>query len=95
MNEDELERLQEDEDMRWISGDPRGRRFLVRLLDYAGVYRTSWTPSAQIHYNEGKRAVGLWHLNGITNASEENYIDMLKENMENIKLMDIVCDRRK
>lgn len=56
-----------------------GRRVLGELLDRAGLYRTSWDPSAKIHFNEGRRNFGLELLANIQDASEELYLVMERE----------------
>jgi hypothetical protein len=62
-----------------VLSTPEGRRVLGELLDRAGLYRTSWDPSARIHFNEGRRNFGLELLAQIQEASEELYLDMERE----------------
>ena len=54
------------EDLKWLASDARGRRLLARtVFNICGVMITvPWTPSAEIHFVAGKRAVGE-HLLGI------------------------------
>lgn len=56
-----------------------GRRVLAELLDRAGLYKTSWDPSAKIHFNEGRRNFGLDLLAQIQDASEPLYLEMERE----------------
>lgn len=56
-----------------------GRRVIGELLDRAGLYRTSWDPSAKIHFNEGRRNFGLELLATVQDASEELYLEMERE----------------
>lgn len=61
-SEDErLLREQEDEqDLRWLITDARGRRFLRRHLGSLGVFRSSYTGEAlSTAFREGERNAGL------------------------------------
>jgi len=62
-HEAERARLDLQEVLEMPSG--AGRRFLVRLLEYAGLYRQSYTRNADTYYYEGKRAVALWLLSQV------------------------------
>lgn len=75
-----LERQRETLDLQAILDKPGGRKFMWRLLQECGVYRTSFTGNSATFYNEGKRAVGLFVLNEIMEASPEAYLLMQKEN---------------
>lgn len=56
-----------------------GRRFIWRYLGECGVFRTSWEPSAKIHFNEGMRNIGLMLLADVNEADPDGYLKMLKE----------------
>lgn len=58
---------------------PEGRRVIGELLDRAGLYKTSWDPSARIHFNEGRRNFGLELLAEVQDASEDLYLEMERE----------------
>lgn len=70
------------EDWRALLALPAGRRVLWGLLEECGVFRTSWHPSALIHFNEGKRDVGLQILSHITAANDEALLQMMRENKQ-------------
>jgi hypothetical protein len=53
-------KLTEDADLRWLVGDPRGRRIARRLLERSGIWRPSFTGDAlNTAFREGERNVGL------------------------------------
>jgi hypothetical protein len=73
-------RRKELEDLRWLLGHPQGRRIVVRLLDEAGVYRSSFNHSGSVMaFNEGKRHVGLFLIAELTEASPDGFMKVLKE----------------
>lgn len=60
-------RKQEIADFRWIMDDPRGRRFMWRLMGQCKVFEPSFNPHGGVmNFNEGQRNVGLFLL-GETN----------------------------
>ena len=60
-------RKQEIADFRWIMNDPRGRRFMWRLMGHCKVFEPSFNPHGGVmNFNEGQRNVGLFLL-GETN----------------------------
>ena len=70
----------EEEDIRWLLASKQGRRFAWRILEIAGVYRTSFNNSGCITaFNEGKRNVGLMLLADILDIAPEQYLAMLKD----------------
>lgn len=72
-------RERELEDVRAILASPQGRRFMWRYLAICGVFRSSWTPSAEIHFNEGRRDIGLHLLADVNDADPEAYVRMMQE----------------
>lgn len=74
--------LQEAEDFKWIMSNKRGRRFVWRLLEQAGVYRTSFTGNSETFFNEGRRSYGLRVLAMIHEHTPEAYAQMLSEKRE-------------
>ena len=64
---------------------PLGREFIWGLLGECGLFRTSWHPSALIHFNEGRRDVGLKVMNEITTRCPDAYLLMQREAMERAK----------
>ena len=73
-------RRKELEDLRWLLGHPQGRRIVTRLLDEAGVYRSSFNHSGSVMaFNEGKRHIGLFLIAELIEASPDGFMKVLKE----------------
>lgn len=73
-------RRKELEDLRWLLGHPQGRRIAMRLLDEAGVYRSSFNHSGSVMaFSEGKRHIGLFLTAEFLEASPDGYMKVLKE----------------
>ena len=73
-------RLQRNEDVRWLMGDARGRRFIWNLLAKAGVFRSSMGLSAELTaFNEGRRDLGLAVLADLMRLCPEEYGRMQAE----------------
>jgi hypothetical protein len=67
-------------DLLWLMGSKRGRRIVWRLLEEAGVFRTSFnTNSLLMAFAEGTRNYGLRVLGLIHTHCPELYAPMLKE----------------
>lgn len=76
-------RAREVEDLKWLAGHPQGRRIAWRLLDLAGVYRTTFNTNAMtMAANEGKRSLGLFLLDELLLASHEVLTRMMQEHRE-------------
>ncbi len=73
---------QEAEDFKWIVSNKRGRRFIWRLLDQAGVFRSSFTGNSETFFREGQRNLGLRVLGLIHEHAPETYAQMLGEKRE-------------
>lgn len=60
-DEERLKRRKEleQDDVKKILGTPEGLRFFWRLLEIAGIYRTTFTGNSNSFFNEGRRSVGL------------------------------------
>jgi len=75
-----LERENEASDVKWLMNNKRGRRMVWRLLDRAGVFRSSFaTNSMTMAFSEGNRNYGLQLLGIIHAVCPELYPVMLKE----------------
>ena len=76
-----VDRLTEIGDFKWIVSNKRGRRFVWRLLELAGVFRLSFTPGDQslTGFNEGQRNFGLQVWAMIQEHAPESYALMLSE----------------
>ena len=73
-------RRKELEDLRWLLGHPQGRRLASRVLDEAGVFRSSFNHSGSLMaFNEGRRHIGLWLTAELMEASADGYLKILKE----------------
>lgn len=75
-----FDRAKEIEDFNYIMGDARGRRFMWRVLEMAGVYRSSFTGNSTTFFNEGMRNIGLMLIGEIHAIAPDAYAQMLKEN---------------
>lgn len=74
-------RLTELDDIKWLMGEKRGRRFMWRLLSRTGIYATSFsTNGMQMAYREGERSVGLDFLADVHLADPDLHNLMTKEN---------------
>ena len=74
---------QEVDDLKWLMSNKRGRRFVFRALERAGVWRISFDTNAlSMAFNEGMRNEGLKLLQQITTSCPDRYAEMLKESKE-------------
>lgn len=75
-------REQEVADFKWLMADPRGRRFMNRLLAYTGLFRASTTCDNYAFRSEGRRDVGLFLLTDINDHTLDEYVQMMQEQAE-------------
>lgn len=68
-----------DNDLRKKLSTPEGRRDEWELLEYCGVFRTSFTGTSTTYFNEGKRDVGLMRLKRIMEVKPEAFTQMQRE----------------
>jgi hypothetical protein len=67
-------------DFKWVVSNKRGRRYVYRLLELAGVFRASFTPDPYVTaFNEGRRSYGLQVLADLVEHAPESYALMLSE----------------
>lgn len=66
-------------DLRELVKSSAGRRVLWRLLEHCGVFRSIWSNSALIHFNEGKRDTGLFLMHEIAEADPNGLLTMMSE----------------
>lgn len=67
-------------DFKWLMTQKRARRYVWRLLEQAGVFRSSFTGDAQqTAFNEGQRNMGLRVLAMVHEHAPESYQLMLTE----------------
>jgi hypothetical protein len=75
-----LDRDSEESDIRWLMSSKRGRRIVWRLLDQAGVFRSSFNTNAMtMSFAEGNRNYGLRVLSQVHTLCPELYPTMTKE----------------
>lgn len=73
-------RRKELDDLRWLLGHPQGRRIALRLLEEAGVFRSSFNHSGSVMaFNEGKRNIGLFLTAELLEATPAGYMKVLSE----------------
>lgn len=70
----------ESEDLKWLMSSKRGRRFVWRRLERAGVFRLSFDATAmRMAFNEGRRNEGLELLVQVLGHCPERFVEMLVE----------------
>jgi hypothetical protein len=70
----------EIDDLKWLMSNKRGRRFVARLLERAGVWRLSFNTNAlAMAFSEGQRNEGLRLLAQVTAHCPDRYTELLKE----------------
>lgn len=75
-----LLRETEESDVQWLMSSKRGRRIVWRLLDLAGVFRSSFSPTAMVMaFQEGNRNYGNRILALVITYCPELYSQMMKE----------------
>lgn len=72
-------RDQELQDLRAMLQLAEGRRFIWTRLEKCNVFRSTWDASAKIHFNEGRRDVGLELMADIAAADENAFLLMMTE----------------
>lgn len=72
-------RLQEVNDLRTVMSTRAGRRFIWRLLETTGVYRSSYTGNADTYFREGARNVGLVLIRDIHEHCFDKYVEAMNE----------------
>lgn len=72
--------LLEVDDLKWLMSNKRGRRVVARLLERAGVWRSSFNTNALLmSFSEGQRNEGLRLLEMITTHCPDRFVELLKE----------------
>ena len=70
----------EFEDWTWLMSDARGRSILWRILEQAGVYRTTFAVEPTLTaFNEGKRSLGLQSLATAMEHAPQQFFIMSQE----------------
>ena len=78
--EQKLARDREVSDLRALMSTPAGRRFMWRLLEKTGLYKSSMTGNSQTFFLEGQRNIGLFLLAQVNDHCLDEYVLMLSEN---------------
>lgn len=68
-------------DIKKVLSTPSGRRFFWRLWTECGIFRTSFSDSNQMAFNEGKRIIGLWSYNLAANVDLDMVNRMQRESI--------------
>lgn len=78
---EQLAKENENEDIKWLMSDKRGRRMLWRLMDQSGVFRSTFNTNAlAMAFAEGNRFYGLRVMQLIHVLCPKLYPVMVKEN---------------
>ena len=75
----QLAREREINDLKCVMASANGRRFMWRLLEKAGIYKSSMTGNSQTFFLEGQRNIGLYLLAQINEHCLDEYVVMLSE----------------
>lgn len=78
--EQRLAREREVADLRVLMGTAAGRRFMWRLLEKTGLYKSSMTGNSQTFFLEGQRNIGLYLLAQVNEHCLDEYVLMMSEN---------------
>jgi hypothetical protein len=85
-NQDRLAQEVEDGDWKWLMASKRGRRIVWRLLEQAGVFRSSFNTNALLMaFAEGNRNFGNRTLAKIHTLCPELFPVMMKENTNGVR----------
>lgn len=81
--EDHERRLKEENDnndLRWVLSDKRGRRVVWKFLEFCGVFKTTFNNSGSVMCKlEGQRTVGLFILDMVTLADQSKLFLMMQD----------------
>lgn len=78
-NMSKRKRESELEDVKTLMSTEAGRRFAARLMEIAGLYRSSFTGNSTTFFNEGQRNVGIQIFTDIQLSCPESHSIMLDE----------------
>ncbi len=74
-------RDQQIEDIKWQMSTKQGRRVMWRLMEKAGIFRTSFTGNSETFFREGHRNLGLEFMADINAYCIHEYALMVEENV--------------
>lgn len=70
----------EEEDIKWLMSNKRGRRIVSRVVDSPGIWKSVFNTNAlQMAFNEGRQAEGKSLMQKLMTYCPELYIVMVKE----------------
>jgi hypothetical protein len=76
----EQTKKQNENDLTWLMESPNGRRFIRRLLNTTGYWRSGFNQTEQAtHFTEGMRHIGAVLYNEIDAICPTWMIELLKE----------------
>jgi hypothetical protein len=84
----EEKRREEREDLQWVMADPRGRRFINRVLAHTGLFSSavrgqpSVRPEERVLFNAARHDIALWLYGQCTEASYQYFQRMNQESFE-------------
>lgn len=74
----------EEDDIKWLASNKRGRRIVYRILERAGVWQSSFNTNAiQMAFNEGRRNEGLALMAKLMAYCPDAFALMTKEQQGN------------
>jgi hypothetical protein len=76
---EEEEREEELKDLQRVLSTDYGRRFIWRMINQCGMFRSSFTGNSQTFMMEGERNIALWLTAECGEADPENYMAMQQE----------------
>lgn len=77
-----LRAQQDAEDFKALMATGAGRRFIWRVLDRCGVFRTTFRPNSEAAFLEGQRNIGLMLWAEIVEHTPEQLQQLLQEAKE-------------
>lgn len=76
----DFRRQQQIDDIKWLMAHAAGRRFVSRLLEETGTFRTSFhTNGSTMAFNEGRKHLGYFLTAELLEITPEPYFKLLKE----------------
>lgn len=80
----ELKEDEEDNDVRFVLNDARGRRFLWRVLSHTGMFMQAHVPGdpCSTAFNDGRSCEGRWLYSLLEETSVDAVNQMRKEAQE-------------
>lgn len=78
-----LEREREIADLKYLMDQPAGRRFIWKMLERSGVFKSSFSLNGlEMSFKEGNRNSGLYLVAEINEHCPERYVQMIKEHKQ-------------